>query len=92
MENYKAAENVTAIADKVGYWAVWDECEKVGGRYVDNLEMHFCQAQNAAFKGMAIEDIPQKVFGFTEGDTLEDVFLCVMNQAQEDAANKAFDW
>ena len=38
---------VLAIADKVGYWKCWDDMEKLGGRYLDNLELHYCQARNA---------------------------------------------
>lgn len=83
---------VLVIADKVGYWKCWDDMEKLGGRYLDNLELHYCQARNAEVAGVAIEDIPSKVFGFAKDDTLEYVFMAVMNQAWEDAETRALDW
>lgn len=83
---------VLAIADKVGYWKCWDDMEKLGGRYLDNLELHYCQARNAEVEGVAIEDIPSKIFGFSKDDTLEYVFKAVMNQAWEDAETRALDW
>ncbi|ABR24776.1 hypothetical protein phi1p266 [Escherichia phage Phi1] len=83
---------VLAIADKVGYWKCWDDMEKLGGRYLDNLELHYCQARNAEVVGVAIEDIPSKVFGFSKDDTLEYVFKAVMDQAWEDAETRALDW
>lgn len=83
---------VLAIADKVGYWKCWDDMEKLGGRYLDNLELHYCQARNAEVAGVAIEDIPPKVFGFPKDDTLEYVFKAVMDQAWEDAETRALDW
>lgn len=83
---------VLAIADKVGYWKCWDDMEKLGGRYLDNLELHYCQARNAEVGGVAIEDIPSKVFGFSKDDTLEYVFKAVMDQAWEDAETRALDW
>lgn len=83
---------VLAIADKVGYWKCWDDMEKLGGRYLDNLELHYCQARNAEVAGVAIEDIPSKIFGFAKDDTLEYVFMAVMNQAWEDAETRALDW
>lgn len=83
---------VLAIADKVGYWKCWDDMEKLGGRYLDNLELHYCQARNAEVAGVEIEDIPSKVFGFSKDDTLEYVFKAVMDQAWEDAETRALDW
>ena len=44
---------VLAIADKVGYWKCWDDMEKLGGRYLDNLELHYCQARNAEVAGVS---------------------------------------
>lgn len=83
---------VLAIANKIGYWTCWDVCEKVGGKYVNNLEMHYCQAVNALDSGMPIEEIPSKIFGFSANDSLEYVFKAVMNQAYEDAELKALDF
>lgn len=83
---------VLAIADKIGYWKCWDDMEKLGGRYLDNLELHYCQARNAEVSGVAIEDIPSKIFGFSKDDTLEYVFKAVMDQAWEDAETRALDW
>ena len=87
MTNHDA---VLEIANKIGYWDCWDVCEKVGGRYVDNLELHYCQAVNAFDAGMPIKEIPQKVFGANSGDTLEDVLKSVMAQSYEDAELKSF--
>lgn len=82
---------VLETANKVGYWACWDFCEKVGGKYVNNLEMHYCDAVNAVDAGMDVAEVPSKVFGFNADATLEDVFKAVMNQAYEDCELKTFE-
>lgn len=81
---------VEQIADEVGYWSCWSECEKAGGKYVNNMEMHFVQAVNAATEGVSLADIPSKVFGFGKEDTLKYVFSAVMAQSLEDVELKTF--
>lgn len=78
--------------DGLLYWNTdcWKAVEKVGGEYVNNIELHHCQAFNAAYGGMAIEDIPAKVFGFGKTDTLADVFKAVVAQSYEDAELRTF--
>lgn len=93
MENLVIAVDKTnfvlAAADKTNFWIVWDKIDAAiptGNKYLNNLEMHYCEALNMQNEGKSAHEIA-KHFGF---ESLEQMFTAVANQAEEDFETKAF--
>ena len=87
MENKNSI--VLAAADKTNFWIVWDKIDEAiptGNKYLDNLEMHYCQARNLEDEGFSADEIAKKM----SFESLEQMLKSVANQAEEDFELKSF--
>lgn len=88
-ENEMENSIVLAAADKTNFWIVWDKIDEAiqtGNKYLDNLEMHYCEARNLEDKGLSADEIAKKM----SFDSLEQMFTNVANQAEEDFNLRSF--
>lgn len=93
MENLMIAADKTNFvleaSDNTNFWIVWDKIDAAiptGNKYLNNLEMHYCEALNMQAEGKSANEIA-KHFGF---ESLDQMFTAVANQAEEDFETKAF--
>ena len=80
---------VLNAADKTNFWIVWDKIDEAiptGNKYLNNMEMHYCEMRNMEAEGKTAEEIARH-FGY---ETLEAVFKSVANQAEEDFELRSF--
>lgn len=80
---------VLDAADKTNFWIVWDKIDEAiptGNKYLNNMEMHYCEMHNMEALGKTANEIAGH-FGYK---TLEEVFTSVANQAEEDFKLRAF--
>lgn len=88
-ENKMKNSIVLAAADKTNFWIVWDKIDEAiptGNKYLDNLEMHYCEARNLEDKGLTAYEIAKKM----SFESLEQMFTNVANQAEEDFNLRSF--
>lgn len=87
MENKDSV--VLTAANKTNFWQVWEKLEEAiptGNKYLDNLEMHYCEARKFEDAGLAPEEIAKRM----SFETLEQMFISVAEQAEEDFEIRAF--
>lgn len=83
---------VSAIAEEVGFWKVWEEIENavVDGCYLNNMELHWLIARNAEVDhGYDAAEAAARSHGF---DGVAHMLKNVKEQALEDLDTRTFDW